>query len=161
MKRFIVPFMRTQRACLALLSLLCVVSCSKKTTAQSDAATVVSVARAVIPSGGCPTALSDDVAPCNGALSGRLDKYTWNIGQSATWDVTVTQPKEIGGFRPVLIVWKEPDNVIVQDDVTMVGGRAHVSTKLEPGSYRISIVNGIKDPGPPEGYPYTMTVTHK
>lgn len=146
---------------IVLVTLVCVASC-KKTPAAADAgAGAASVARAIIPSGGCPTALSDDVASCNGALAGRLDKYTWNIGQTATWDVTVTQPKEIGGFRPVLIVWKEPDSVIIQDDVAIIGARAHVSTKLEPGSYRISIVNGMKEPGPPEGYPYTLAVTHK
>jgi hypothetical protein len=151
MKRFVV-----------LVMLVCPVSCSKKTTSLDEAgAGASSVMRALVPTGGCPTALSDDVAPCTGALGGRLDKYTWSIGVASTWEVTVTQPKEIGGFRPVLIVWKEPDQTIVQDDVTMIGGRAHVSTKLEPGSYRISIVNGNRDQGPPEGYPYTLTATHK
>ncbi len=119
-----------------------------------------SVERAIVPTGGCQTALSDDVAPCTGTLGGKLDKYTWNVSVAASWEVTVTQPKEMSGFRPVLIVWKEPDVVIVQDDVALIGGRAHVVTKLEPGAYRISIVNGNKDPTPPGGYPYSLSVTH-
>ena len=119
-----------------------------------------SVQRVIVPTGGCATALSDDAAPCNGSLGGKLDKYTWNVSVAATWEVTLTQPKEMSGFRPVLILWKEPDVVIVQDDVALIGGRAHIATKLEPGAYRISIVNGSKDPAPPEGFPYTLAISH-
>ena len=97
-------------------------------------------------------------------LGGKLDKYNWTVTTSASWEVTLTQPQELNGFRPVLIVWKEPDSVVVQDDVAMTGGRAHVATKLEPGSYRISVVNGFAgskgEPVPSSGYPYTLAVTH-
>ena len=142
--------------------LLCATGCKKcgGDASAGDAAAMPSVARAIVPTGGCPTDLRDDLAPCNGTLGGKLDKYTWSVSVAGTWEATLTQPKELSGFRPVLIVWKDPDTVIVQDDVALIGGRAHVITKLEPGAYRISIVNGNKEPVPSEGYPYTLAITH-
>jgi hypothetical protein len=136
--------------------------CGGDEAAQSgDASAVPSVARAIVPSGGCATEIKDDVAPCTGTLGGKLDKYAWTVSVAGEWEVTVTQPKELSGFRPVLIVWKDPDTVIQQDDVALIGGRAHVVAKLEPGAYRISVVNGNKEQMPPEGYPYTLSITHK
>jgi hypothetical protein len=144
-----------------ILFLALALSCKKSDPATDAAATGSSVERAIVPSGGCTTALSDEVAPCNGALGGKLDKYTWTVTKAGTWDVGVTQPKEIGGFRPVVIVWTEPDKTIAQMEGQMVGAATHVSTKLDPGAYRISIINGTKssEPIPSAGLPYSLTIT--
>jgi len=61
--------------------------------------------------------------------------------------------------RPALIVWKEPEETIAQDDVAIYGGNAHVSVKLQPGAYRISVINGSREAAPEgQAFPYTLNV---
>lgn len=139
---------------------LLAVSCKKSDPAAADAGAII-VERAIVPSGGCSTSLTDEQTECKGQLGGKLDKYTWKVTKAGNWDVVVTQPKEIGGFRAVVLVWTEPDKTVNQGDSPQVGAAVHATGKLEPGSYRISVINGSKsmEPPPTEGYPYALTIT--
>lgn len=143
------------------LALACLSSCKKTPAAPDASAEAPSAMRAISPPGGCAASLTDAVAPCKGMLGGKLDKYVWTVTKAGAWEVTVGQPSQAGAFRPVLIVWKEPDVVLAQDDVAAFGGQAHAAITVEPGSYRVSVIAGSKEPAPPGGWPYTLAIARK
>jgi hypothetical protein len=149
----------------AWIAMAFAIGCSKKTESEAIPP-LASVSAAVSPrapkpniDNPCPETFADELPTCNGALVTKLDKYTWNVNAAGTWDVTVTQPDPQRGFRAVLIVWKDPDETIKQDDVASFGTPAHVTVSLQPGTYHISVINGSRGSDPQMTFFYALAIT--
>ena len=144
-----------------ILIALAIAGCSKKTETGTSASASASEVTPPKPSvqNACPDSVEGELPKCNNTLVTKVDKYTWKVTTKGKWDVTLAQPDSAHGFRPVLLVWKDPDATIAQDDVATFGTGAHVSVDLEPGTYHVSVINGSRGGEVQQPFPYSLTIS--